>query len=467
VEIVAGVSSAERARDARRSVLLTAGTVALFLVYATLVHLLLPAHFDLLGPVLSHFSDGRASSPSMDLPRLLAVLGVLLVVNVVLAATARWWPRYRHAALAYAAFHAAMLTLALHYVAAPLGLFLVYGFVVVHPAVLRSRAACFVTANLCAALYTLLVLADRAQLAPALRLLPDGIQNAAAAQQVVYVSMAFLTLNCLAAFAAYYGGRMRHFAASLRVQVEARTSELRAAHDDLAAAHAELQAVVYAVTHDVKTPLGSIGLIGRLLLEGGGLSAAARSDVERIVRLQDAAERLILDLLGFFRATAREEPCSWVNLREVVERTAEGLRPALQAKGLAIEVGARLPEVWAQPAKLEHVVWNLLGNAVKYTPPSGGTITVGGHNGNGTVVFWVEDRGIGIAPQHHAQIFELFGRVRPASRGEDAVEGSGVGLAIVKRVVEGHGGSVAVRSRPKHGSVFEVRLPCPRREGES
>jgi len=333
--------------------------------------------------------------------------------------------------------------------------------VVVHPAVIRSRAASFATANLCAALYAILVLVQHAQLESELSSIPAGIEHAVRAQQIVYVSMAFLTLNCLAAFAAYYGDRLRGFAASLRVQVDERTAELQAAHDRLAVAHAELQSVVYAVTHDVKTPLASIGLLAGLVLECNDLSPAARADVERIASLEASAEKLILDLLGFFRATAREEAPAWVDLADVVARSAERLRPTLDMKRLAIDVRGSLPHVWAQPGKLEHVVGNLLGNAVKYTPAGRGVITVGGHDRNGSAVFWVEDPGIGIAPEHREEIFELFGRVRPPDRCAGEADGSGVGLAVVKRIVESHGGSVSVRSPSGEGSVFEVSLPRP------
>jgi two-component system, OmpR family, phosphate regulon sensor histidine kinase PhoR len=121
-----------------------------------------------------------------------------------------------------------------------------------------------------------------------------------------------------------------------------------------------------------------------------------------------------------------------------------------------------LPRVWGQSQKLAHVVSNLLSNAVKYVPAGSGEVRLAGEVRNGHVVFSVHDNGIGIPPAYHNGIFELFGRV-PGK--EQAVEGSvvagtGVGLAIVKRIVEAHEGRVWVESTPGLGSRFFVQLPA-------
>lgn len=466
----APVPSADRIRDARRSTLLAAGTVGLFALYVALVHLLLPPRFDPVGPVIAHFGGDPGRAASMDLPRLYLALGALLTANLLLATTAGWWQHYRHVALGYVVFHAVVLTIALHFVAAPLGLFLVYGFVVVHPAVIRSRAACFATANLCAALYALLALWERHELAPELVGLPSAIRDAVQAQPLVHLSLAFLTLNCLAAFAAYYGGRLRGFADTLRRQVLARTADLQAANDRLAAAHAELEAVVHAIAHDVKTPIASIAMVARGAVARSDLDGAARQTLARIVELEAAAESLIGDLLSFFRATATHEEIAWVALGDVVTALAERLRPALEAKQLTLEIQGELPRLWMRRSQLEQVVGNLLGNAVKYTPCGRGPIVAGGRprDADGIAAFWVADRGIGLSEQHRRSIFDLFWRAPADARCVDGadVDGSGVGLAIVDRIVRRHGGRVTVRSTRGEGSCFGVLLPCPAEEGD-
>src|SRR5207244_12116902 len=144
----------------------------------------------------------------------------------------------------------------------------------------------------------------------------------------------------------------------------------------------------------------------------------------------------------------------------------ETLRPQIAAKGARVEVGA-LPRVWGQPRNLEHVVSNLVGNAVKYVAADHGEITVSGGVENGSARLSVRDNGIGIPPAYHRGIFELFGRVPGQEQKVDdqAVGGTGVGLAVVKRIVEAHEGSVAVESRPGAGGCCTGRLPASR-EGQ-
>jgi signal transduction histidine kinase len=107
-------------------------------------------------------------------------------------------------------------------------------------------------------------------------------------------------------------------------------------------------------------------------------------------------------------------------------------------------------------------VANLLGNAVKYTP-RGGAIEVTGQHDHEATIFCVRDTGIGIASDFHARIFELYGQVPGQGNGDGgASNGTGVGLAVVKRIVDSHGGRVWVESAPGEGSRFGVRLPLPR-----
>jgi signal transduction histidine kinase/protein-S-isoprenylcysteine O-methyltransferase Ste14 len=225
----------------------------------------------------------------------------------------------------------------------------------------------------------------------------------------------------------------------------------------------ELRQFVYTVTHDLKNPLGALQITADLLRESDGeaISEEGREHLERIARLAGGTEDMIRDLLGFFKITSTPEPPGWVDLRGLVDRTLETLHPQITTKRVAVQVGA-LPRVWGQSQKLAHVVSNLLSNAVKYVPAQTGEVRLAGEVLNGHVVFSVRDNGIGIPTAYHNGIFELFGRV-PGK--EQAVEGSvvagtGVGLAIVKRIVEAHDGRVWVESAPGLGSRFVVQLPA-------
>jgi len=120
-----------------------------------------------------------------------------------------------------------------------------------------------------------------------------------------------------------------------------------------------------------------------------------------------------------------------------------------------VDVTPRLPVISGQATKLRHVVANLIGNAIRFVPSGTGAIGVSATREGASVVLSVRDNGVGIPAEYHDAIFEMFRRVPD---GDEA--GSGMGLAIVKRIVEAHGGQVWVESTPGAGSVFRVRLPA-------
>jgi signal transduction histidine kinase len=170
---------------------------------------------------------------------------------------------------------------------------------------------------------------------------------------------------------------------------------------------------------------------------------------------------MIKDLWSFLEITSEPEPLVSVELTELVSGVLESLEAIIEAKKIRLSVG-RLPQLWGRPKQLEHVMANLLGNAVKYMPPTGGDIELSGGVQDGFAFFCVRDNGIGIAEEFHQRIFELFGQVPRQEGGHDGdTRGTGVGLAIVKRIVEEHGGAVWVESALNSGSRFWVRLPLP------
>ncbi len=224
----------------------------------------------------------------------------------------------------------------------------------------------------------------------------------------------------------------------------------------------ELKAFVYTVTHDLKNPLAAIILIADLIREREGplLTHEGREDLDRLVHLAGGTEDMIRDLLNLFQITSAPEAPTVVDLQALVAQALDTLRPQTLAKGVHVWVGA-LPSVWGQRRKLGHAVTNLLSNAVKYVPAGRGEVTVRGEVRDGSVRLCVRDNGIGIPAAYHGNIFELFGRVPPSEQVVDghSVEGTGVGLAIVKRSVEASGGSVWVESEAGKGSRFYLELP--------
>jgi signal transduction histidine kinase len=174
---------------------------------------------------------------------------------------------------------------------------------------------------------------------------------------------------------------------------------------------------------------------------------------------------MLRDLLELFRVTsASETPCA-VDLEAEVRQALDTLRPRIAHRGVRVTVSP-LPRVWGQPEKLRHVLSNVLDNAVKYVRPGHRDVTLAGFQENGAVRLEVRDNGIGIPPAYQQRIFHLFGRVPAAQQEVDGqpAAGTGVGLALVKRIVEEHHGEVWVESSPGVGSCFYVRLPAPRED---
>ena len=219
--------------------------------------------------------------------------------------------------------------------------------------------------------------------------------------------------------------------------------------------------LVSTVSHQLKTPLTSLRMSLHLLLdeEVGALNSqqtvllvGAREDCERLVEILDD----LLDLNRIESGKAYLEPRS-VQPSLLVR---EGMEPFVnEAKdrnvSLTSAIADDLPDVFADPGAIRHVFANLLSNALRFTMP-GGAVKVGADNEEkGLVRFFVEDTGSGIASEHMAHLFEQFFR----APGQDVRSGVGLGLSIVKELVEAHGGIVSSQSQPGKGSRFSFTLP--------
>jgi PAS domain S-box-containing protein len=225
------------------------------------------------------------------------------------------------------------------------------------------------------------------------------------------------------------------------------------------------------LSHELRNPLAPIrnGLhLFRLAAGNPSIVETARSMMERQV---DHMVRLVDDLLDMSRISRNklELRREWVELGTVLRTAVETSRPMIDAAGHALEL--QLPEapvlLDADPVRLAQVFSNLVNNAAKYTP-RGGRIRVAAHGGADEVRVTVSDNGIGIAPAELARIFDMF--VQLERTPESAHGGLGIGLTLVKRLVEMHDGEVTARSAgPGQGSEFEVRLPIvvPDRAGAS
>jgi heavy metal sensor kinase len=222
----------------------------------------------------------------------------------------------------------------------------------------------------------------------------------------------------------------------------------------------EMRQFSTALAHELRTPLAALrGDVEMAMQQAGGTEEASRHCASQLEEI-DKLKRLIEQVLTLARAEAGEirlAPQS-IDLGELARALVDQLEPVAQAKGVGLRsepVGARVV-VDADPNWLERLVLNLVDNAIKFTP-AGGDITVSVLREEGSARLAVQDTGIGISPELMPRIFERFFRVDPAR--SPGVEGVGLGLSLVKWIVDRHHGRIEVDSDPGKGSTFTVFLP--------
>jgi len=235
----------------------------------------------------------------------------------------------------------------------------------------------------------------------------------------------------------------------------------QAARQEAETANRAKDEFVATLSHELRTPLSSIFGWTRMLQSGSLDRATARRAVEVIERSARTQMQLIDDLLDTSRMVAGKLRLDLraVDLRAVVETAIDTIRPGAQAKGVRVEshTGARPIVVSGDPDRLQQVVWNLLSNAIRFTP-TGGRIDVWLDEHQGQEQIRVVDTGSGIKPEFLPHVFERF---RQADASSSRVHsGLGIGLALTRHLVELHGGMIVAESEGEgRGATFSVRLP--------
>jgi light-regulated signal transduction histidine kinase (bacteriophytochrome) len=237
-------------------------------------------------------------------------------------------------------------------------------------------------------------------------------------------------------------------------QIDALNANLQRYTVELEATNKELESFSYSVSHDLRAPLRAVDGYARMLEE----DYRERLDDEgqrllRVVRESSARMgRLIDDLLAFSRLGRQEPAARRVDMERLV---AEVVAEARGASPAAVDI-APLPATEADPAMLKQVWLNLLGNAFKYSGKrAGARIEVGARQDGAEQVYWVRDNGVGFDMRYADKLYGVFQRLHRA----EEFPGTGVGLAIVQRVVTRHGGRVWAESKLGEGACFYFSLP--------
>lgn len=225
----------------------------------------------------------------------------------------------------------------------------------------------------------------------------------------------------------------------------------------LEAQNAELERFTYTVSHDLRSPLvtikGFLGYIEQAVAAGN--ETRFKSDMQRISSAVEKMQLLLNDLLELSRIGRVINTPQNVPFADIVNDALELVHGQLESRRVTVQTQPSLPTVRGDRQRLTEVLQNLLDNAVKYMGDRSDPHIKIGMRGEeaGKPIFFVKDNGIGIAPAYHERIFGLFNKLDPVS------DGTGIGLALVKRIVEFHGGRIWVESELGKGSTFYFTLP--------
>jgi PAS domain S-box-containing protein len=233
-----------------------------------------------------------------------------------------------------------------------------------------------------------------------------------------------------------------------RKQMEERLQQMTA---EMQRSNTELEQFAYVISHDLQEPLRMVSSYTQLLAKRYRNKLDADAD-EFIAYAVDGSKRmqtLLHDILEYSRVGTRGKPFSLVNCEHIVEQAMANLKIAIEECGASVSYDI-LPTIMGDEGQLVQLFQNLIGNAIKFRREEAPQVHISAQRRNNIVTFTVKDNGIGIDPQHSQSIFEIFRRLHT----REEYPGTGMGLAICKKIVERHGGHISVQSQPGQGSTF-------------
>jgi PAS domain S-box-containing protein len=241
------------------------------------------------------------------------------------------------------------------------------------------------------------------------------------------------------------------------------TAQLEQLNRELAFTNRELKDFAYIASHDLQEPLRKVSKFGEMLKENYGavLAEGGSEYVDRMINASQRMQEMISGLLDYSRISTRGSSFTEVNLEETAREVLSDLEIRLEQTGGAVELGS-LPVIEADPLQIRQLFQNLIGNALKFhqdgIPPQ---VKVWAEEcaqrdqKSGCIQLVVQDNGIGFESHLADKLFQPFVRLH----GRSAYEGTGMGLAICRKIVERHGGTIAVSSQPEQGTAFTITLP--------
>jgi two-component system CheB/CheR fusion protein len=238
-----------------------------------------------------------------------------------------------------------------------------------------------------------------------------------------------------------------------------RTAQLERTNRDLAALNDELDDFTHIVSHDLQEPLRTLTAFSDYLRKdlGHSLPERAAQDLGFITDATKRMQTLIHDLLALSRAGRAAKKREKVSLSECADQALGAL--AMRVKEMGAKISRdELPDVWGDSTLLTQLYQNLIGNALKFSGDQSPIIQLTFEERDGEQILGVKDNGIGIDPKYSQQIFEPFRRLH----GRAEYEGSGIGLAICRKIVVRHGGKIWLESEPRKGAHFRFTIPHSR-----
>ncbi|MCC7372709.1 MAG: CHASE3 domain-containing protein [Chloroflexi bacterium] len=260
-------------------------------------------------------------------------------------------------------------------------------------------------------------------------------------------------------------GEIRGAVLTFRDVTERRAAQraLEEGNRELARSNADLEQFAYVASHDLQEPLRAIVSYLQLLERryAPQLDERANRYIGHAVEGGHRMQTLITDLLTYSRVGRRGEEMTPVNIRGVFDRALSNLQIAIEESEAVVTYDEPLPTVIADATQMHQLLQNLLANAIKFRGENAPRIHLWAERIDGGWRFSVRDNGIGISPEYRERVFVLFQRLH----GRDEYAGTGIGLAVCKKIVERHGGQLWVESTEGGGSTFHFTIPDPNNEG--